>query len=51
MTEYYCEECEDFGYDDVCQLCGHEIIEPEWSKQRAIEERDELSEQINIKLI
>lgn len=51
MNEYYCENCESFGKDLVCQCCGMEFIEPEWSKQRAVDEFEKLSEESNLKLL
>lgn len=49
MEDFYCENCESFTTEKFC--CGYEIIEPEWSKQRAIEEKERLSEEVNLKLL
>jgi len=51
MEEFYCENCESFSVDKTCQCCGLEFIEPDWSIQRAIEMKEKLSEEINLKLI
>lgn len=51
MKEYYCEGCESFSWDLTCKRCGLEFIEPDWSIKRAIEQREQLSEQINMKLL
>jgi len=51
MEEYYCENCESFSKDKLCQCCGMEFIELDWSVMQAIKHRAELVEESNLKLL
>lgn len=50
MERKYCENCENFSNEESCYFCGMEFIEPEWSKQRAKEMAESISNDVNCKL-
>ncbi len=51
MERKYCENCENFSYGETCNVCSMDFIEPEWLIQRAAEIMEQMSDEVNLKLI